>query len=151
MSGNGPPPKKNRQRRGAPVRGDWQTLEELKAPVLPELDTLPIPDECEGSWPYTSRTYWEAWRNSPVTAILSEDDIALAIDTILHYSRTTTFTKKDGGVPLPASEFRIRMESLGLTPKGRWDSRLLLPEEKPPAEIVDITEEISGRVIPEAI
>jgi len=156
MAGNGPPPKTNRQRREAPKRGDWVTLEPLAGPVLPALDELPVPDGL-AEWPVNAARYWNAWRESPVTAKWSEDDIALAIDTIDHYARTSMFKKGDGGVPLPASEFRLRMESLGLTPKGRRDNRYLLPEEAPTqlAAVEPISggaaREVPERVIPEAI
>ncbi len=126
MGGNGPAPKLNRQRRQSPVRGDWVQLKPLAGPVLPILDDIPSPGSCEGEWPYTSRMYWDAWRESPVTATWTADDKALAIDPISAHAEAAS-----GGRGAPPAEIRLRMESLGLTPKGRRDSRLLLPDETP--------------------
>lgn len=151
MAGNGPAPKLNRQRRGAPVRGDWVQLEPLTETVLMDLDEIPAPDACEGKWPYTSKLYWEAWQKSPVTAKWTEDDIALAIDTICAHAEAAC-----GGRGAPPAEIRLRMESLGLTPKGRRDNRYLLPEESPPAEVHPLPSapggtQVPARSIPEAI
>lgn len=155
MAHRGPAPKLNRQRRGAPARGDWVQLEPLDGPVIPDLSELPIPNGLD-EWPTNAARYWNAWRESPVTAKWTEDDIALAIDTIDHYARTSMFSKGDGGVPLPASEFRLRMESLGLTPKGRKDNRYLLPDEAEHAEVHALSDHepagsIPDRQLPEAI
>lgn len=146
-----------RQRRGTPVRGEWETLEPLERPILPELDELDPPGSCfspdgpegeyVGGWPKVSCVYWSAWRQSPVTAKWTPDDIALAIDTIYGHADAIA-----GGRGIPPSEVRLRMESLGLTPKGRVDRRWKLPEDpKEDGEVVQMHVVDDGRTIPEAM
>lgn len=147
MAGQGPPPKINRQRRGSPTRGDWVQLEPLPEAVLVPLDEIPAPSACEGTWPYTSRLLWEAWMESPVTALWTKDDTAFAIDTICAHAEAAA-----GGRGAPPAEIRLRQESLGLTPKGRRDNRYLLPDETPPADLTPLpTPKKPDRNIPEAI
>lgn len=148
----------NAPRRGAvgrnrkPARGDWTQLDPLDQPVLMPLDEIDLPVLCEESgWPYTARKYWDSWRISPVTAKWTEDDIALAIDTISQFAATTRMVKGSGGVPLAASEMRLRMESLGLTPEGRRKGRYLLPEEDTPEEEPHESGTDGGRKLPEAV
>lgn len=150
MAGQGPAPLK---RNGKPLKGDWTQLDALTHPLIPDLDDLPTPqpvvkDEAlTVDWPYTTRRYWEAWRKSPVTQIWTEDDLALAIDTI--YSHVETVC---GGRGIPPSEMRLRMESLGLTPKGRRDHRLILPDDNSGEEThAQVTVIHGGRELPEAI
>lgn len=71
-----------------------------------------------------TRIQWEAWMEDPATALWNKGDLAFAIDTI--YLHATGASGK-------SAEIRLRMESLGLTPKGRADRRLLLPDEPVPA------------------
>jgi hypothetical protein len=125
-----------RQRRNKPALGDWTRLEPLKAPVLPELDEL-VPGE---KWPVVSRMFWEAWRASPVTQTWAAEDIALAADTIMLHAEDPV-TK--------AGEIRIRIDTLALSPKGRRDARLLLPEEEVP-EVVELRPAAPLRALPEA-
>jgi hypothetical protein len=146
MAGNGPAPKKQRQRRGTPTRGDWVQLAPLDKPILPELSELPCPVE-DGDWPYICQTYWEAWRESPVTQMWRADDKALAIDTIFEFARMQA-----GERSANSAELRIRIESLGLSTKGRQDRRWLLPDEEVPVEEpVAAAPEAPIRVLPEAI
>lgn len=152
MAAGGNAPRMGRSRNKKPARGDWVQLEPLDHPVLIPLDEITIPKLCEEEgWPYTARKYWESWRISPVTAKWTEDDIALAIDTICQFAATTRMTKGTGGVPLAASEMRLRMESLGLTPEGRRKGRLLLPEEDTPEEEQHDGSTDGGRKLPEAV
>lgn len=120
MAGSGPAPKFNRQRSKAPTRGDWIRLSPLEAPVLPDLDEFEAPKDYEQElapdgqpqvrvWPTRTRFMWDSWRVAHVTALWSSDDIAMAVDTI--YLHAT-------GAQGKAAEIRLRMESLGLTPKG---------------------------------
>jgi hypothetical protein len=135
VAGRGPAPKQTRQRRNQPALGDWVRLEALRTPVLPELDDL-MPDY---TWPAVSRMLWDAWRESPVTQTWAAEDVALAADTILLHAEDP-ITK--------ASEIRIRIDNLALSPKGRRDARLLLPEEDAPVETP--AEPAPLRVLPEA-
>ena len=140
MAGHGPAPRLNRSRRGAPARGDWTKLRPLRERVLPDLDEFDVPDDRE-AWPRRTRLLWEAWAEALVTAVWTPDDIALAVDSV--YLHATAPTSK-------AAELRLRMESLGLTPKGRRDGRLLLPDEEPPLEAVR-DERSKARQLPEAL
>lgn len=116
MGGRGFAPKAREQRRNKtkPARGEWVDLQPLESPVLPELPEL----AGEQEWSPRSRASWEAWRRDPVTAQWSEADVEYALDTILMHH--ASFMSK-------ASEIRLRMDALGLTPKGKRDLRWRLP------------------------
>lgn len=137
MAGRGPAPKAKRQRANTPALGDWRRLEPLTAPVLPELSEL---DEPADGWPAASRMLWAAWRDDPVTATFNASDIALAVDTIMLHAADSV---------VRAGEIRIRIDNLGLSPKGRRDARLLLPEEEAPDD-APVAEPTPLRVLPEA-
>ena len=113
MAGRGPAPKAPEQRRNhkEPTRGEWVDLAPLAKPVLP---ALPKRRKGEGPWPAATRAVWAAWRRDPVTSQYSEADIAYALDTI----RLHAVMK-----PTTAGEVRLRMDALGLTPKGKRDLR----------------------------
>lgn len=110
MAGRGSAPQAERRRRNEPARGEWIDLAPLERPVLP-----PLPKRRRGDgWPARVRATWSAWRADPVTAMWSPADVAYAFDAILLYEVMT---------PSSASEVRLRMDSLGLTPKGKRDLR----------------------------
>lgn len=114
MAGIGPAPKDPKQRRNhhEPRRGEWVDLGPLEAPVLPELP--------EGEWTEATKATWAAWRVDPVTAQWSPADVAHAMDTIrLHNAMTAS----------SANEVRLRMDGLGLTPKGKRDLRWRISED----------------------
>lgn len=118
MAGNGfaPKPKDQRRNRTPPQRGEWVDLEPLKSPVLPEL-----PARAEGEeWSARARLAWSAWRADPVTSQYAPADVAYALDAIYLYEAMT---------PSTASEVRLRMDGLGLTPKGKRDLRWRVSEE----------------------
>jgi hypothetical protein len=121
MAGIGPAPKDPSQRRNksAPLRGEWVDLPPLEKPVLPDLPLL-----VEGEWSERTRLTWEAWRSDPVTAQWSPADVAHAIDTICLHNAMT---------PSSANEIRLRMDGLGLTPKGKRDLRWRVGGEAAPA------------------
>lgn len=110
MAGRGPAPAETRRRTNEPARGEWVDLAPLEAPVLPEL-----PERADGEdWSERTRLTWAAWRADPVTAQWSPADVAYALDAILLY---------DVMNPSTANEVRLRMDGLGLTPKGKRDLR----------------------------
>lgn len=115
MAGTGPAPAETRRRRNEPARGEWVDLPPLEAPVLPEL-----PELAEGEWSERSRSTWAAWRSDPVTAQWSPADVAYALDAITLYEAMT---------PSNANEIRLRMDGLGLTPKGKRDLRWRVSSE----------------------
>jgi hypothetical protein len=108
MAGRGaaPKPADQRRRRNEPARGEWVDLEPLAKPVLPALGAR------KGGWSAHSRMMWDAWRKDPVSAQWSPSDLAYARDTIERFEQQA-----------PAAELRLRMDGLGLTPKGKRDLR----------------------------
>jgi hypothetical protein len=120
MAGNGPAPKPKDQRvnNHAPSRGEWVDLYPLEKSVLPDL-----PERAEDeSWSAAAIAAWRAWREDPVTSQYSPADIAYAIDAIRLYEVMT---------PSRANEVRLRMDSLGLTPKGKRDLRWRVVSDDP--------------------
>lgn len=102
----GPAPAENRRRRNEPARGEWVDLPPIDKPFLPEL-----PD---GDWGEQTRVTWELWRKDPATSQYTPGEVAYALDTIRLYDQMT---------PSSANEIRLRMDGLGLTPKGKKDLR----------------------------
>src|SRR4029077_3858645 len=110
MAGRGPVPKDPGQRRryNQPARGEWIELELLEAPIL---------------GPYNRRRFsvparmWNAWRNDAVTSQYGDADFAAIEELAVRY---------EGLMP---SEQRLRMDGLGLTPKGKRDLRWRTPNE----------------------
>lgn len=115
MAGNGPAPADTRRRRNEPARGEWVDLAPLEESVLPELPEL-ADDE---NWRLQTIATWAAWSRDPVTALWSPADIAHALDTILLHNQMTASS---------ANEVRLRMDGLGLTPKGKRDLRWRIGE-----------------------
>jgi hypothetical protein len=68
---------------------------------------------------------WAAWRADPVTGQYSPADVAYALDTIMLYDGLTSANG--------ANEVRLRMDGLGLTPKGKRDLRWRIAAESAPA------------------
>ena len=114
MAGRGPAPKPKEQRRNrsAPQRGEWVDLEPLGKPVLAAADA---------EWPPHVRALWVAWRDDPVTGQYSSADLAAI------YLLASQFDD------LKPNEQRLRMDGLGLTPKGKRDLRFRLVDHQPQA------------------
>ena len=110
MAGRGPAPKPahQRRRRNVPERGEWVDLAPLAKPVLE-----PAPRD----WPAGAKELWNAWRADPVTATYSPADVLALKQLCVRFSE------------LQDSEQRLRMDGLGLTPKGKRDLRLRLAPE----------------------
>lgn len=119
MAGRGPAPKETRRRRNVPARGEWVDLAPLEAPVLQE---LPEPLFADEVWRPETVAMWESWRQDPVTALWSPADVAFALDTIRLHNEMTASS---------ASELRLRMGALGLTPAGKRDLRWRIAEPQP--------------------
>jgi hypothetical protein len=94
-------------------------LEPLEKPVLPPIGPR------EGGWSPETKAMWDAWRQDPVSAQWSPSDVAYARDTIERFERNA-----------PANELRLRMDGLGLTPKGkrdlRWRTGTAVPKTEKP-------------------
>lgn len=124
MAGNGPAPadKSERRRRNKPARGEWVDLEPLEAPVLPEIPRCPLrhPDTGEQEeWSDRAKSAWAAWREDPVTAYYTPADLAYLHDLLILF---------EGMGRSSANEVRLRMDGLGLTPKGKKDLRYRVVE-----------------------
>jgi hypothetical protein len=86
---------------------------------LPEL-----PELVDDQWSPNTVATWEAWRSDSVTALWTPADVAYAMDTIMLHNVMT---------PTSASEVRLRMDALGLTPKGKRDLRWRPAQVEPAA------------------
>jgi hypothetical protein len=104
MAGRGPAPKppEQRRRRNAPEGGEWIDVGPLEKAVLGVADR---------KWSATARGLWVEWRKDPVTQLYSPADLA----AIRELARTFD--------DLPPNEQRLRMDGLGLTPKGKQGLR----------------------------
>jgi hypothetical protein len=79
---------------------------------------------------------WEAWRQDPVTATYSPADVLALKQLCLRFN------------DLADTEQRLRMDGLGLTPKGKRDLRLrLAPEALTGAEFAKPAEVRRLRVV----
>jgi hypothetical protein len=119
MAGTGPAPAEVRRRRNQPARGEWVDLPPLERPVLPELPPRQVRDEESGKLvtvPWSNRTEaaWAVWSTDPVTQMYSPADIVAALELALLFEGMTVSN---------ANEVRLRMDGLGLTPKGKKDLR----------------------------
>ncbi len=130
MAGNGPAPedKEARRRRNKPARGEWVDLEPLEWSVLPEIPPCPFlhPDTGEQEdWSERAQAAWAAWREDPVTRYYTPADLAYVQDLLLLFDRMTASN---------ANEVRLRMDGLGLTPKGKKDLRYRVVEPEAEGE-----------------
>jgi hypothetical protein len=82
-------------------------LEPLGKPVLPVADR---------AWPDFVKVLWNAWRQDPVTSQYGPADLAAVRELARQY------------VELAPNEQRLRMDGLGLTPKGKRDLRWRISE-----------------------
>lgn len=118
MAGMGPAPKdaSQRRRRNEPARGEWVEIPNVapNPPVLPAL-----PERLDEPWSDLTIVMWNAWRADPVSATFGPAEIAYALDSILLYEESRASK---------ANELRLRMDGLGLTPKGKRDLRLRVVE-----------------------
>jgi hypothetical protein len=119
IAGNGPAPAAVRRRRNEPARGEWVDLPPLTSRVLPALAPREVFDEEKNKfvkvpWSQRTRDAWDAWSNDPVTQMYSPADVIAALELAL------LFETMMGSKP---NEVRLRMDGLGLTPKGKRDLR----------------------------
>jgi hypothetical protein len=124
----GPPSKQpwERRRRNAPALGEWIELPaSVEKPVLP-----PLPRRSKGRWSARTRATWNAWRRDPPTTQYTPADVWYAIDTAYLLEQAHT-----RGTAALFAQVRIRMDGLGLTPKGKRYLRWRVAE---PAEVVDL-------------
>lgn len=110
MAGRGPAPKDPGQRRryNQPARAEWTDLAPLEQPVLPL---------ARREWGLNAKRAWRAWRTDPVTTQWGQADVHYAMELCRLYD------------DLMPSEQRLRMDALGLSPKGKRDLRWRTPQE----------------------
>lgn len=115
MAGRGPAPKPagQRRRRNAPARGEWIELYPLDEPVVPE---------AAEHWTPEARRRWEVWRSDPVTSLWGPADTFAARELAEHFD------------VFNPSEQRLRMDGLGLTPKGKRDLRWRVVDDEAAAD-----------------
>lgn len=97
-----------RRRYNQPARGEWVDLEPLGKAVLPRADSR---------WSEAAKRLWAAWRADPVTAQYGPADKAAVWELARLFD------------DLAPNEQRLRMDGLGLTPKGKRDLRWRTPAE----------------------
>jgi hypothetical protein len=86
----------------------------LEGSVLPDL-----PEHGDGSWSARTTRWWNGIRQDPATALFGAGEIEQAID--LGYLFEENVREPKGAL---ATEARLRLDGLGLTPKGKRDLRL---------------------------
>jgi hypothetical protein len=109
---------------------------ELEPIDEPALGPLPRRHR-DGEWTPEARATWEAWRQDPATTRWTPADVGFAVDTLYLVDECALKPR----APL-AAEVRLRMDALGLTPKGRRYLRWRIAE---PAEVVDHPSAAGGR------
>lgn len=110
MAGRGPAPKDpgHRRRYNQPARSEWVDLEPLEKPILPAADR---------GWSDRVKRLWNAWREDAVTSQYGAADLAAVYELAEQFEL------------LKPNEQRLRMDGLGLTPKGKRDLRWRTPAE----------------------
>lgn len=110
MAGRGPAPKDpgHRRRYNQPARSEWVDLEPLDDPILPP---------AEHGWSDRVKRLWNAWRADAVTSQYGAADLAAVFELAEQFEE------------LKPNEQRLRMDGLGLTPKGKRDLRWRTPAE----------------------
>ncbi len=114
MAGRGPAPKdpSARRRRTAPLRGEWTDLPEksgVKRPALPRF-------RGKGGWPAECKMAWDAWWSDPAASQWTPADrvsVYRLLDLLWQSSVKLSVN----------AEVRLRMDGLGLSPKGKRDLR----------------------------
>ena len=131
MAGRGPAPKppSRRRNRVKPARGEWKTVSRSNLPFLPE---LPAREADEGGWSKRTTSTWEAWSLDPAAQTFGPSEIAAALDLAYLFE---TYVR---GETKLAPEIRLRLDGLGLTPKGKRDLRIRVEDEE---EVITVTAE----------
>jgi hypothetical protein len=119
-----------------PARGEWVEITPFndgEDRVLPE--QLPRRGKGTGEWSLRTKQMYAAMREDPVTKQYLSSDICFAVDTMYLYEMWVRGGKGKAGY---SREFRIRMDNLGLSAKGRQYLRWRYapePVEEPPSVV----------------
>jgi hypothetical protein len=107
-----------RRNRNPKLRGEWVDIGVARLlardVVLPPRDKV----DPEGVWGAATVRTWDAWRHDPVSVYFAPADVDYAVVTIELCHLDAGF-----GAVKYASEIRLRMDAMGLTPKGKRDLR----------------------------
>ena len=129
----GPPPKdqSTRRRRNPPSRGEWTPIPSASDRPVPRIPTRP---RGEGAWTVGTRRAWVGWWTDGSSLTWSAADFESVVMLAYLWQKV-----EDGNLRL-ASEVRLRMDGLGLSPKGKRDLRLRVVDE-PPAVVLEVVTE----------
>jgi hypothetical protein len=114
-----------RRRRNAPAGGEWIDL----PPTVDKAVVRALPRRSNGEWSARAKATWEAWSRDPASTQWTSADVAYALDTLYlvdQFSRRVQASL--------AAEIRLRMDGLGLSPKGKRNLRWRIA---PPAEVAE--------------
>lgn len=121
MAGRGPAPKEPDQRRrsNAPSRGEWVDIPLERAGKIPSLGRRPS----GGAWLASTKAAWEAWWADGASSTWGRAEQSSVRQLAF------LFDEVERGALKYAAEVRLRMDGLGLTPKGKRDLRLRVESE----------------------
>jgi hypothetical protein len=86
------------------------------------LGALPKRARGEGPWPAATRRTWASWSRDPAAVLWTASDRDYALATIRLVALDDA-RMVQGLQPSYSGEIRLRMDALGLTPKGKRDLR----------------------------
>jgi hypothetical protein len=116
MAGRGPAPKTTRRNKAdVPIRGEWKP-----APGV-GWQHEPFPAPPDGLLA-ASRTAWDTWMHSWFAAHWTPDDLPALRQLVRLYDEV------ERGEMQRASELRLWMDTMGVTPKGQQDRRWTRPD-----------------------
>lgn len=126
MAGRGRAPKEPEKRRNRtlPSRGEWVEIPAVNGKRAPALPAAP-----RGGWSAGVRLAWKAWWADGASTQWSPADreSVRQLAYLLH--------DLERGKVSVAGEVRLRMDSLGLTQKGKRDLRWRIGVEAPEGEV----------------
>ena len=130
MAGRGPAPKEQRRRVNEPQRGEWRELPPRNPAKPPAMRAAPA-----GGWATGTRAAWKAWWSDPASLVWTpaERDAVFQLAWLHHLLERGEISR--------ASEVRLRMDGLGLTPKGKRDLRMRVVE---PAVADEVRKKAAG-------
>lgn len=138
MAGRGFAPKDPAQRRNTakPARGEWMDVPAFHDGPVPK---MPARRRGEGVWPKSVQRAWTAWWQDGASTLWSSADV----DAVIVCARLLEAI--EAGELKYAAELRLRMDGLGLSPKGKRDLRLRVVHETPVLESVAPVEALDDR------
>jgi len=125
MAGRGPTPKNDGERRrlNEPARGEWEDIPTRNPKRPPKMPTAPR----EG-WAPGTKLAWKSWWTDGASSMWGPADLE-AVRALAHLH-----TELERGKSSLAGEVRLRMDSLGLTPRGKRDNRWRVVEHEGAAQ-----------------